>query len=319
MRKIPSLMLGSVVLTLLAAVLVSCGTAATPTPTATPTPVSNYPATVNDILGRQLRLDAAPARIITAHPTATEMLYRIGGVAVGRDTSSRYPPEVQSVATIGSAYSLSMEAVAALKPDLLILEGLTQARFLEPLQNIGLPVIVVRAASLDDITKSLNILGQALDRKKEAALAVAEIQTRIAASKGTVPSPRKILILISDAERNIYAAKPESYPGAVAALLGLTNLVEGLPESGPYPGFSSFSPEQALAASPDVVFAISPAPPPAPRLSAMLPAVPGFSAMAAVKAGRVKEIDPVLFLQAQGPRIADAIDEMARLVNEAAP
>ena len=105
----------------------------------------------------------------------------------------------------------------------------------------------------------------------------------------------------------------------MASLLNLTNLAAGLPESGPYPGFALFSPEQALTANPDVVLAISPAPPPAPSLSEILPRVPGFSAMEAVKVGRVKELDPVLFLQAQGPRIADAVEELARLVREAAP
>jgi ABC-type hemin transport system substrate-binding protein len=50
----------------------------------------------------------------------------------------------------------------------------------------------------------------------------------------------------------------------------------------------------------------------------MLPQVPGFNQMGAVKAGRVVELDPVLFLQAQGPRIADAVEEMLRLMNEVA-
>jgi ABC-type Fe3+-hydroxamate transport system substrate-binding protein len=37
--------------------------------------------------------------------------------------------------------------------------------------------------------------------------------------------------------------------------------------------------------------------------------------MPAVKAGHVVELDPVLFLQAQGPRIADAVEAMLNIVN----
>jgi len=92
-----------------------------------------------------------------------------------------------------------------------------------------------------------------------------------------------------------------------------------LPDTGPYPGFTLFTAEQALSANPDVVFTISPAPPPTPRLSTVLPQTPGFNQMAAVKAGKVVELDPVLFLQAQGPRIADAVEELLRLMNEVAP
>ena len=35
---------------------------------------------------------------------------------------------------------------------------------------------------------------------------------------------RSILILISDRDRNLYAARPESYTGLIASLMGLVNL-----------------------------------------------------------------------------------------------
>ena len=275
--------------------------------------------TVTDVLNRAVQLNEGPTRIVTLHPTATEMLYRIGGSAVGRDTSSRYLPEVQSLPTVGGAYNPTIEAVVALQPDLLVIEALTQTRLLEPLQSVGAPVIVVRATSLSDVTQGLTLLGEVIDRSEAADRAIAEIKSKIAATKGVVPSPKKLLILISDAERNIYAAKPESYPGAVAALLNLTNLAAGLPDSGPYPGFTRFSGEQALIANPDIIFTLSPAPPPAPRLSEVISRVPGYSELEAVKVGRVKELNADLFLAAQGPRIADAVEELARLVKEAAP
>jgi len=50
-----------------------------------------------------------------------------------------------------------------------------------------------------------------------------------------------------------------------------------------------------------------------------LPMVPGFNNMEIVKAGKVKELDPALFLQAQGPRIADAVEQLASYLNEVAP
>ncbi len=306
------------------AAIVSCSPAATPTatpaPTARPTPsplATRYPVTVTDLLGRSVQVNARPTRIVTLQPTATETLYRVGGTAVGRDTSSKYPPEAQALPTVGGAYSPSMEVLANLQPDLIIIEGLTQARLVDALQKLGAPILVVRATSLDDVARSLTLVGQVVDRTEAATRAVAEIKARVDAAKGQVAGTKKVLILISDAERNIYAAKPESYPGAVAALLNLTNLAAGLPDSGPYPGFTRFSGEQALTANPDAVFTISPAPPPAPTLSSSLPRVPGYSGLEAVKAGRVKEVSPELFLQASGPRIAEAVEELARLVREA--
>lgn len=282
----------------------------------TPTPQAKYPLTVVDMLGRSVQISQPPTRIVTTHPTATETLYAVGGAAVGVDSSSKYPADVQGLSTVGSAYTISTEAIAALTPDLIIIEALTQANIISALEKLGAPVIAVRAASLDDINQSLTLLGKVVDLEDAAAQAIAEIEDRIEAAQDNVTVSVNVLIFISDAHRNIYAAKPESYPGTVAALLGLGNPAAGLPDNGPYPGFTLFTAEQALTSDADIVFTITPAPPPAPRLSAMLAQVPGFNQMAVVKAGRVMELDPMLFLQAQGPRIADAVEEMLRLIQE---
>jgi iron complex transport system substrate-binding protein len=287
--------------------------AATPAPTAAP---AKYPLTVVDMLGRSVQISQCPTQIVTTSPTATETLYCVGGTAVGVDSSSKYPEEVQSLPKVGSAYAISTEAVAALNPDLIIIEALTQANIISALEKLGVPIIAVRAASVDDINQSLTLVGEVVDMEDAAAQAIAEIQDRVEAAQDNVTVSKNVLIFISDAQRNIYAAKPESYPGTVAALLGLGNPAAGLPDNGPYAGFTLFTSEQALTSDADIVFTITPAPPPAPRLSASLAQIPGFNQMAAVQEGNVIELDPMLFLQAQGPRIADAVEEMLRLIQE---
>jgi iron complex transport system substrate-binding protein len=212
-----------------------------------------------------------------------------------------------------------MEAVAALNPDLIIIEALSQSNLIPALEKLGAPVVAVRAASLDDVYSSLTLVSKIIDKNETAAQAIAGIKSRIEAVKKATRAGRSVLILISDANRNIYAAKPASYPGTLVALLGQTNPAAGIPDSGPYPGFGLLTAEQAITMNADVIFTISPAPAPAPKLSTTLAQVPGFNQMAAVKNGKVKELDPVLFLQAQGPRIADAAEQMAGILNEVAP
>jgi len=295
---------------------------ATITTTNTPTPVitaTTYPVTVTDLLGRSVQIAQKPVRIVTLLPTATETLYQVGGTAIGRDTSSKYPTGVETLPTVGGAYNPSMEAVAALNPDLIIIEALSQSNLIPALEKLGAPVVAVRAASLDDVYSSLTLVSKIIDKNETAAQAIAGIKSRIEAVKKATRAGRSVLILISDANRNIYAAKPASYPGTLVALLGQTNPAAGIPDSGPYPGFGLLTAEQAITMNADVIFTISPAPAPAPKLSTTLAQVPGFNQMAAVKNGKVKELDPVLFLQAQGPRIADAAEQMAGILNEVAP
>jgi len=314
MKKAFTLLLSIFVLS---ALLISAGCssepAATPAPTAAP---AKYPLTVVDMLGRTVQISHCPTRIVTTAPTATETLYRVGGTAVGVDSSSKYPEGVQGLSTVGSAYNISTEAIAALNPDLVIVEALNQANIISALENLGMTVLAVRAASLDDIEQSLTLVGEVVDMEDAAAQAFAEIEDRIAAAQDGVTVSVDVLIFISDAQRNIYAAKPESYPGTVAALLGLGNPAAGMPDNFSITGFTLFTSEQALTSAADIVFTITPAPPPAPRLSASLAQISGFNQMAAVQAGNVVELDPALFLQAQGPRIAEAVEEMLRLINE---
>ena len=71
---------------------------ATPTsePTAVPT-VAAYPKTVTDVLGRSVEIPSEPTKILAVSPTAQELLYRIGGSAVGRVTSAKFPAETETM------------------------------------------------------------------------------------------------------------------------------------------------------------------------------------------------------------------------------
>ena len=295
----------------------------TPVPTSVPTvgatatqePVAeSYPLEIMDMMGRPVTIPSSPVRIVSVSPTATEMLYAAGGSAIARDTGSIFPSEVLDLPEIGGAYQPSFEAIAAQRPDLILVEALTQARFLEPLSQFGAPVVAVRATSLDDITAGIKLLGQIVDQNDTAEQAAQEIAARVSAATKELDGGKSALILISDADRNLYVAKPQSYPGAIASMVKLSNPAADLPDSGTFPGFAVVSAEQLLTLDPDFLFAITPAPEPAPRLSAMLPRIPGFANLRAIGSGQMHEIDHVIFLRNQGPRIAEAVEAMAELV-----
>lgn len=286
-----------------------------PEPTSTPEPLpETYPLEIRDMMGRPVTIPAEPARIVSISPTATEMLYVAGGTAVARDSSSTFPAEVLDLPEVGGAYSPSFEAIAAQRADLILIEALSQARFLEPLMQLGVPVVAVRATSLDDIITGITLIGRIIEMDEQSQQAAGEIAARVASSLDGVSSDKSALILISDADRNLYAAKPQSYPGAIASMFGLSSPAADLPDSGTFPGFALISGEQLFAMNPDYLFTITPAPEPAPRLSATLPRIPGFSNLRAISSGQIHELDHVIFLRNQGPRIAEAVEVMAELL-----
>ena len=290
----------------------------TPVPTATPVPPTPTPTpfiTVTDMLGREVVIPNIPERIVSISPTATETLYAAGGVAVARDRSSIYPDAVNSLPQIGGAYNPSFEAIAAQRPDLILIEALSQMQWVEALEELGAPVVAVRAASLDDVTASLKLVGSIIDNATVADESAATISTDIEAARagidGELPA---VLIIIGDEQRNLYVAEATSYPGAVMSELGLENLGGHLNRRGPFPGFSLVTAEQILEMDPDVIFTISPAPPPAPKMSTALGWFPALRSLRAIQDKQVHEIDPILFLRNQGPRISDAVIEMAEIL-----
>ena len=291
----------------------------TPVPTLEPTPTSEplpetYPLEIMDMIGRPVTIPAKPTRIISISPTATEMLYIADGTAVARDSSSTFPAQVLNLPELGGAYSPSFEAIAAQRADLILIEALSQARFLEPLMQLGVPVVAVRATSLNEITTGIRLIGQIIEEAEQAEQAAQDISARVASAIEGAVGGKSALILISDADRNLYAAKPQSYPGAIASMLELSNPAADWPDSGTFPGFALVSAEQLFTVNPDFLFTITPAPEPAPRLSATLPRIPGFSNLRAISSGQMYEIDHVIFLRNQGPRIAEAVEAMAELV-----
>ena len=116
------------------------------------------------------------------------------------------------------------------------------------------------------------------------------------------------MLLISDQDRNLYAARPESYTGLIADTIGMDNKAAGLPDSGPFPGFALMSTEAILMSNPDVLVTITPAPAPAPRLSDSIKQIPPFAGLTAIQTNSVVEADVTLFLQAPGPRIVEAVE-----------
>src|SRR2546421_10573707 len=101
---------------------------------------------VTDDAGRRVTLAAPARRIVSRLPSFTEILFAIGAGdrLVGRTTGCDYPPEVLAVPSVGDGMPPSVEAVAARRPDLVVLyragPNLTAA---EQLERLGIPTVLL--------------------------------------------------------------------------------------------------------------------------------------------------------------------------------
>lgn len=290
---------------------------ATPeTSTAAPTEAAAGSVTVRDLLGREITLEAPPAKIVTLSPSAIEILYAIGAEAIGRSTTAAHPEGVEALEDIGFSYAPSMESVLALRPDLVVADASGQAHLLDAIAGAlgDVPVVFVGAQGYDDVAASMLLLGELLGREAEADAAVAEMEAAKteAAAAAEGQAPPQVLIL-TGAPDDFFVALTDSWPGSMVEILGGVNVAAGQPAAGPFPGYTQLSLEAILQAEPDVILAIT-AGPPGVTIAQGILGETAYANLPAVANGRVHEIDIEVYLQAPGPRAADGLRELAALL-----
>ncbi len=293
-------------------------TSAATTPAASPSAAApqatTYPLTITDMLKRTVTIESQPAAVAAISPTTVEFVYAVGGTSKTRPTSATYPPEAQSATDIGSSYQPNLEVIASAKPDLIVADAVLQPQLAQSLQALNVPVLYVGASNFDDVLTGLDLIGKVLNQPANAAKLVASLQAKLAADKAKETATKPKVLILNGAPQDFYAAKPTSYVGDLVEQLGADNVAKNQPDVGQFPGYTKMSLEAILASAPDVILAITEGPPGGKTITETLSADPAWSAIPAVKNKRVSEISADLFLQAPGPRVGDALDQLARLL-----
>ncbi len=322
----------AVVIALVAVFAVACGgdddddnggdttqTANTPQSSATAATAA-YPLKVTDQLGRTVEIKQKPKTIVAVSPTAVEMVYAAGATVAGRSASVDFPEAAKSAKEVGTAYQPNFEEILALKPDLVVADAIihSQPTLRKPFEDLPVPVIFTGADSVQKVIDGLNLMGQVFDSKATTDKVIANINTaKEDAKKALAGKSISAVALIADRDQTLYAAKPSSYAGDIMAQLGITNPAASQPDAGPFPGYTTLAPEKLVQYDPDFIFAITPAPEPAPRLASLIPQIPPFKGLKAVTNKKVVDANVELFLQAPGPRVADAFKAVAAAVTAA--
>lgn len=119
---------------------------------------------LTDDTGRIIVLAAPATRIVSLAPDLTELAYDAGAGqdVVGTVSYSDYPPAARKLPRIGDAFSVDLERLVALQPDLILAwRGGTPVSLIGRLRALHLPVVVLGTHALTDIARNLELIGQA--------------------------------------------------------------------------------------------------------------------------------------------------------------
>src|SRR5918996_1709655 len=113
--------------------------------------------------GRRITLKAPAQRIVSLAPHVTEQLFAAGAGSkvVAASEYSDYPEEAKALPRVASSGAVNLEAVLALKPDLVVAWRLeATAAALARLEALGVPVFYNEARRLAHIPHLIEALGE---------------------------------------------------------------------------------------------------------------------------------------------------------------
>ncbi len=225
------------------------------------------PLTATDDAGNRVQLNKPPDKIVSLSPHLTEILFSIGvgDRLVATVRHSDYPAAAKEIPVLGDAFSVGVESVVSLDPDLILAwtTGGNQ-RAHQQLRDLGYPIFFSESPRLEDIGRTVENIAVLVGKPEEGKRLHQEYvlgleQLRL---EGRAQERRTVFFQISDNQlftvnnthligqaidlcngENIFADTKVAVP-----MVSLENMVALNPEliivSKPYPDFvSSWSDE----------------------------------------------------------------------------
>lgn len=266
-------------------------------------PCAHADLVFKDDTGQEVRLKGPAKRIVSLAPHATESLYAAGAgdKLIGAVDYSDYPPAAKKLAGVGGYSRFDLEAVVALKPDLVIAwqSGNNMAQ-VDKLRMLGLTVYVSQPNRMEDIAGQLERLGQLAGSETVANAAAADFRKRLETLQRSNASKPKVRVFYQIWKAPLMTVGGPQIISDAIRLCGGDNVFGNLGQMAP-----TVNIEAVLEADPEAIVA-----------TGMGDARPEWlhdwdkwTRMTAVKRGNLFHINPDI-MQRHTPRILDGAEKL---------
>jgi cobalamin transport system substrate-binding protein len=261
---------------------------------------------VVDELGRTIRIPQQVRHIVSLSPSSTETIYALGlqDRLLGDTDYCDYPPDAQKKTKVGGATNPSLEVIASLHPDLVLVTKLNRLETTQSLEELGIPSYATDPHTVADILSSIKTLADVLGAPEAGASVAENLQHRLDDLQhriGDLPPKRVLFVvwtqpLISTGQ-NTFLADALRHSGAVSVV----NSSQDWPQ---------VNLEEVARLQPDFLVFAQSQPGNASREVEKLATLPGWKIIHAVRDRRYAVISDAVNRPA--PRIVSAIEELAR-------
>lgn len=211
------------------------------------------PVTVEDSLGRTVQLGSPAQRIVALAPHLVENLFSAaaGTRLVGVVSHSDYPPGATDIPEVGSYNAYSLETIASLRPDLIVMWGSGNGmRTLAKLELLGVPVYVSELRRLDDIPGDIRALGTLAGTRHEADAEARRVEQALAHLRSRYSALASVAVFYEIWNEPLQTINGDHLISQVIELCGGRNIFADLPTLAP-----RINIESVLARAPDAIVA----------------------------------------------------------------
>jgi ABC-type Fe3+-hydroxamate transport system substrate-binding protein len=259
---------------------------------------------VKDETGRTVTVPDHPHRVVCLVPSVTDTVFALGSgddvVAVSDYTT--HPREATKKPSIGALVKPSIETILSFHPDLVLgtsIPGATETA--AQLQNVGVPVYLVDPHGLSGILRSIDSVGEALNRAPQATALNASLRKRIEAVKARAAGKPELRVLVPVWYDPIITVGKNAFISQIVETAGARSITDDLLTDWP-----EVSMETVVTRAPEALLLIR-----GGKITIeMLRNRPGWSSLPAIQASKIFYVDTGI--QEPSPVAIDALEELAK-------
>jgi len=273
---------------------------------------------ITDDAGKMVVLAKKPERIVVLSTSLLDVLYGVGGQAIGKP-SSKTPamfPASKNATDIGFIYNVNMEQVVSLQPDLVIgFQGIHE-KLIPILESSHIPVIMLKMKTYDDVLAKMKLLGDIAGTPEKAQSVMGEMQSEIQKVTAKLPAQNKKVVILHATAKNVTVELDKSIAGGIAKMLALENIAMGTKSLDSDPDIAPYSLEKLVEGDADVILVVTMGniEDIKKRMTADISSNPAWAGLRAVKEGKIFFLPSELFQLNPGIRFPEAVAYMANVV-----
>lgn len=267
------------------------------------------PLRLVDDAGHEVALSHPAQRIVALAPHLTELVYAAGAgpqlVAVGK--YSDWPPQALTKPVISDAFAVNYEALAQLKPDLVLVWGSgTPERMKSKLRTLGVPVYEIEIRTVAGLIDTLRGIGRLAGTEGVAQARAQAIAADWAALKASYGGRKPVRVFFQLWDAPLMTLNGQHLISSAIAACGGSNVFAELPTL-----TATVSWEVAVQRDPELVVTAG-----APGEAAKPGRWAEFKRVSAVQHGEYGHVEGDL-LDRSGPRFVAGARELCEAIDRA--